>query len=318
MRRVPLPSSAGQYRAPVAALWIALAGCSVDDTPLMPELQVTAELASVWQPNYDVRAFDVPTSMGDFTSVLGVNNLGIFTGNYAAPDGTAHGFVFQDAVFTDVVVPGAGSVFLGSLGHLNEDGVAIGSYTDADDLSHTILYEVSSGQITFVPDPIPNALGTDATGLNSNGTIVGVLFDSDGVQHGFIQEGDEVTLFDHPNGTRTRLFGINDRRQIVGQYFDGANIRHGFLREGNRLTPIDVPGSTGTAATAINNRGQIIGFYRSPDFTVHGFLLEHGRFTTVDFPGSTDTRLTDISELGVIAGTYDFFSRGMIAVPVRP
>jgi hypothetical protein len=255
--------------------------------------------------------------MGDFTSVFGINNHGTLTGNFSAPDGSAHGFVYRDGAFTDVVVPGAGPSVKGFLGHLNEDEVALGGYSDAADVPHLILYD-REGRMTFLPDPVPGALVTDATGRNTAGTIVGFVVDENGDQHGFVSGSEGVTLYDHPGGTRTRLFSINDRGQIAGQYFGPGNIRHGFILERGRLTPVDVPGSTGTAATAINNRGVIAGFYRAPDFTVHGFVLDRGRFTTIDFPGSSDTRLTDINDLGVIVGTYDFFSRGMIAVPATP
>ncbi len=263
---------------------------------------------------YEVKPFDVPESMGTFTSVFGINNRCTLTGNYA-PIGeeVAHGFLYERGVFADIMVPGAAA---GSLGHILDNGTAIGAYSDADDVSHTYLRD-RHGTFTFVVDPLADAQGTDATGLNSQGTITGTLFDADGITHGFIQTEAGATIYDHPLGSRTRLFSINNKGQIVGQYFDAANVRHGFMLDGETLVAIDVPGSTGTATTAINDHGQVVGFYRDEQFVVHGFLLDHGEFTTIDFPGSSDTRLTDINELGVITGTYDFFSRGMVALPPK-
>src|SRR5258706_8486921 len=117
-------------RGCAAALVLALAGCSSERDALAPRLDavVVAAKSSV---AYEVLPFDVPASMGDFTSVFGVNNEGTLTGNFAAPDGSAHGFVFRDGVFIDVVVPGSGPSDHGSLADINERGTAVQGYSEA-------------------------------------------------------------------------------------------------------------------------------------------------------------------------------------------
>ena len=306
-------------RFAVAIAFVALSGCSTQHSPLAPESRAAAHGGGVSSAapavQYRVETLDLPASLGAFTSAFGINDAGTVVGNFGAPDETVHGFIEQNGVFTDIIVPGAASFDRGGLGAINDQGLAVGSYTDASEVGHMYLRD-RGGNVTFLPDAIPGALSNDATGINLLGTIAGTVFDSDGNAHGFVFAGGVSTTYDHAGAVRTRLLGINDKGDVVGFWVDAGGVRHGLLISGGVEKEILVPGATGVGCSGINNQGQIVGFYSSAGVT-HGFLLDHGTITTIDFPGSADTRLTKINNLGVIVGTYDFFSRGMIATPSR-
>lgn len=306
------------------ALTLLTCGCSTSDHRLLPtapssRLSGPGE-AAIPEPSatisvrYRVLPFDVPSSLGDFTSAFGINDFGVITGNYAAPDFSAHGFVFKNGTFLDDVVPGAGPSALGGLGDVNNLGTAVGSFSDASDLFHMYLRD-RTGKHTILPDALPGALSTDATGINDLGWTSGTVTDADGHDHGFIYRRGVFTIYDHPGAVRTRLFGINNRGRAAGFWVDASGVRHGFVLAGVTATPIEVPGALSTAATGINDLGQVVGFYTDAFHVTHGFVLTLGKFTTIDFPGSLDTRMTAINNLGVITGTYDFFSRGLVAIP---
>lgn len=306
------------------ALALLLGGCSENDdilTPTAPSSSLSGPGAAVSPDRsptlsiqYQVLPFDVPASLGDFTSAFGINDFGVITGSYAAPDFSAHGFLFKNGAFVDDVVPGAGPSAFGGLGDVNNLGTAVGSFSDASDLFHMYLRD-RTGKHTILPDALPGALSTDATGINDFGWTSGTVTDADGHDHGFIYRRGVFTIYDHPGAVRTRLFGINNRGQVAGFWVDALGVRRGFVLAGGTVTPIEVPGAIGTGAVAINDWGQVVGFYADAGHVTHGFVLTLGKFTTIDFPGSTDTRMTAINNLGVITGTYDFFSRGMVAIP---
>ena len=322
----PRFAPASRFLVPsMLALALVLNGCGGNHilTPTAPSSRLsgsggaaTPDRSAALSIQYRVLPFDVPASLGDFTSAFGINDFGVITGNFAAPDGSAHGFVFKSGTFVDVVVPGAGPADFGALGDVNNLGTAVGSFSDASDVFHMYLRS-RTGSTTPLPDALPGALSTDATGINDLGWTSGTVTDGDGHDHGFIYRRGAFTIYDHPGAVRTRLFGINNRGQAAGFWVDALGIRHGFLLAGGTAAPIEVPGAIGSAATGINDWGQVVGFYTSADHVTHGFSLTLGKFTTIDFPGSPDTRMTAINNLGVITGTYDFFSRGMVAIPAR-
>ena len=302
------------------ALALLFTGCGEKNrvvAPTAPSLGSSAsapERSAALSIQYQVQPFDVPASLGEFTSALGVNDFGVITGNYGAPDGTVHGFVFKNGDFVDDTVPAASSFALGGLGDVNNLGTSVGSFSDASDLIHMYLRD-RVGKHTILPDAMPGALSTDATGINDLGWTSGTVTDADGHDHGFIYRRGAFTIYDHPEAVRTRLFGINNRGQVAGFWVDALGVRHGFVLSGGTATPVEVPGAIGTGATAINDWGQVVGFYADAAHVTHGFVLTLGKFATIDFPGSPDTRMTAINNFGVITGTYDFFSRGMVAIP---
>jgi probable HAF family extracellular repeat protein len=185
--------------------------------------------------------------------------------------------------------------------------------------------------------------GTEATGINNAGEIVGYYYDdrvnergflfsggtytslaapgSDGVTfpqginnagkivgwdgggNGFLFGGGNYTRLNVPGANDTFLRAINDDSQIVGSYSLGA-FNHAFKYSAGSFTTLDVPGRFGSAALGINNAGQIVGAYSDSPNRFQGFLSSGGAYTMIDVPGAFYTSATGINNAGEIVGWY--------------
>lgn len=135
---------------------------------------------------YQFHAFDVPAELGDGTTAQGINNRGVIVGNFVRVDGSFDGFLFKNGRFTDVAVPGASPDLAGPLGGINDLGMAVGGFIDAaTGIGHAFVL-TPRGEFRVQPDPAPDAVVTEALGINNQGTIVGFYFDPNDNQHGFI------------------------------------------------------------------------------------------------------------------------------------
>ena len=133
--------------------------------------------------------------------------------------------------------------------------------------------------------------------------------------HGFIREGQTVTLLDYPGAYYTSFSGINNAGQIVGNQCGGASAPlacTGFVGGGSALTAFGYPGATFTYANGINNLGQIAASYRVQvvvepnsvqDFD-HGLLVEGQVLTAFDIRGAHSTVLLGINDSAQIVGYY--------------
>jgi hypothetical protein len=179
--------------------------------------------------------------------------------------------------------------------------------------------------------------GTFPSGINNEGTIMGVYVDANTLYHGFLRSpGGKFITLDAPGagasvGTRfrkspgginisTRSININNQGTITGNYVDSNNVSHGFLRSSRgELLRFDVPGASSAAGTfdgtfpsSINNRGTITGNYIDSKELIHGFLRSPGgEFTTFDAPGVSSVAASgfgtfpeSINDAGVITGHY--------------
>jgi probable HAF family extracellular repeat protein len=264
---------------------------------------------------YTFSSIDVPAELGAFASAYGINNAGVLAGNFLTVDGNLDGFLVQKSQFTDVIVPGVSSDDRGALNDVNDRGQSVGAFTDAEaGITHAFVRS-KGGEFTLLPDAAPDAVLTEATGINNEGEIVGFYLDAGFVAHGFILRRGVVSIYNYPGALRTVLTRINEHGQISGNRLDPDGRRRGFVLQNGVTTTIEVPGAVNSRTGGINNRGDVVGYYDDADLITHGFLLKDGVYTTLDFPGASDTALLDINDRGVIAGTYDGFSQGLVATP---
>jgi autotransporter passenger strand-loop-strand repeat protein/probable HAF family extracellular repeat protein len=182
-----------------------------------------------------------------------------------------------------------------------------------DDGSGGTKVTVAPAPIVYTTIDYPGAIGTDITGINNNGEMIGTYSDASG-EHGFTYSGGVFTTLDDPNGDLTYPFGINDLGQIVGEFEDpSGNVVHGFLYSSGAFTTIDYPsvGSGGaTRPTAINNEGQIVGTYAINNYVLNnGFLYSGGTFVQLSGqPVSNNKTMSNvdfngINDAGQIVGT---------------
>jgi probable HAF family extracellular repeat protein len=168
---------------------------------------------------------------------------------------------------TTVDIPGASSA--DAVG-INNRGAVVGSYLDADGVSHTYLMD-RSGVTTIDPPGSPDdpdAANVFVADVNDRGQVVGCYADANRTYHGFRYDKGRFTRIDPPGAAdvpkyaTTCAFGINNRGQIVGQYVDAASTLHGYLwQPGRGFKTIDLPrgaqlvrpaGDRGTIAADIN------------------------------------------------------------------
>jgi hypothetical protein len=120
----------------------------------------------------------------------GVNDLEDFSGFLQLTNGNTEGFYLDHAQKSAVEfeVPGStNTMFLG----LNNNGLVVGTYVDANGLSHGLLYNTVTGAYQTVDDPLasPNPAfditGTTINGINDAGKLVGFYSDGTNV-NGFL------------------------------------------------------------------------------------------------------------------------------------
>ena len=160
--------------------------------------------------------------------------------------------------------------------------------------------------------------GTEATGINLEGTITGNVTDNNFGTHGFVRTPNgRFTNFDAPGADPivgcTCPNGINDLGVIAGSTIDTNGVNHGFLRTpdgqfvvfDDTQTPAGTGGGQGTTPVGITDFGVIAGNYVDGNFAGHGFVRSAGgKITTFDPPGSTYTSVWSINNFGQIAGVF--------------
>jgi hypothetical protein len=131
-------------------------------------------------------SFDPPGAISSQAST--VNPSGTVVGFYVDGSGVGHGYQLYHGTFTTIDYPGAVFTFAGAN---NPSGAIVGLYFDTAGFGHSFL--LSNGVFTSfdppgaVPLPPPSGFLSDAAGINPSGVIVGIYFDSAGVQHGYIR-----------------------------------------------------------------------------------------------------------------------------------
>ncbi len=170
-----------------------------------------------------------------------------------------------------------------------------------------------------VDDPnATNGLGTQPSGINNYGELVGEYFQG-GNRFPFSEvDGVFTTLPEPLGGDRASANGVNDLGQIVGDFRNASLGSSAFLYSGGSFTQLDDPNAVApgdTLAGGINNSGVVVGWYQDSSSHVHGFKYVNGSYSTVDVPGATLTEVKGINNQGVMVGWYEdgsFFTHGFI------
>jgi uncharacterized membrane protein len=198
---------------------------------------------------------------------------------------------------------------------INNQGHVTGWYFDGSRLRGFIK---RNGKVAALD--IPNAVDTEAVGINDFDQIVGDYRGTDGLFHGFIYKDGNYASLDFAPGEDTGASGVNNLGQIVGCY---SLCSHGFLynTQTSTFTTIDVPGAVLTQARDINDLGQIVGVYFDGE-TTHGFVYDKNGFQVIDAPGAVVTSVFGINNAGRISGSYvieksggEFEHHAFLAIP---
>jgi uncharacterized membrane protein len=196
-----------------------------------------------------------------------------------------------------------------------------------------VLLAATSYAVTWTSIDYPGARNTNATGINSAGTIVGYWNENSAQQysHGFLDVNGVLTSFDVPNGTFPFPAAINDFGQIVGSFFSNTDSnQHGFFFDGVNYQIVEPPGVTidYSFLTGINNAGIMVGQYVTDTNVAQVFEYDSttGIYTNLPpapqnaalLPGGINNLNEVVGEAATLAqtgigfrfsgGTYHFFT----------
>ena len=192
-----------------------------------------------------------PPPAGFQVTGTGINNAGVITGVATASDGSEHGFVLRDSVYTFFSRPGWDNTEPRAIGHSS----LITGYSFSSDflLTAGFLYDPASGTFTDVTPP--GSTRTIAQGINKFGRITG-------------------------SGRQVGIGGYAFVWQ-QGQFEKGKHEFVPFLER-------SVVGDGSTNGRGINDGGVIVGFTTSGG-TITGFVGNASRgYELLLPPGATD------------------------------
>jgi len=125
------------------------------------------------------------------TDTYGVNNAGVIAGDYVDSASVQHGMILAGKKLTTInnkscqAISGTGGI---SFYGINSAGTVAGWCTNSSGVDIGFVY--AKGKFTAVN--FPKGSGTQATGINDKGEVVGLYFDSAGLSHGFFEDRNEV------------------------------------------------------------------------------------------------------------------------------
>jgi hypothetical protein len=248
------------------------------------------------------------------TDTYGVNNAGVIVGDYVDAKSVQHGMILAGTKLTTVnnsscaAISGAGGI---SFYGVNSAGAAAGWCTNAKTgLDTGFVY--SKGK--FTPVNFPKSNGTQATGINDKGWVVGLYLDSANLSHGFVKVGTKYTSIDVKGDTNTVAWGVNNKGQITVYATNAAGAFDAYLVTGKVFKKINNPkaGKTsglGTIVHTPSNVGDIDGTYYNTAGTEMGWVLHAGKYYDVVDTGGV-TRADGLNDKAVIVGRYGSGSFG--------
>lgn len=130
----------------------------------------------------DINDSNAGTGSGQGTTAAAINASGEIAGFYIAADGSVHGFTEIAGVFTTIDPPGSQAT---ELFGINDNGLAVGTYTDSGGVMHGLLYDLATNTFQNIDDP--NGIGTTTiNGINDKNQLVGFYVNGAGNTIGLI------------------------------------------------------------------------------------------------------------------------------------
>lgn len=212
----------------------------------------------------------------------------------------------QAAMLIPVVLPadGTGDVFVTGI---NDSNVIAGGYYTSDGIEHGFFGPLDGSNYTIFDF---GTEWTEARGISSDGTIVGINNTSDpdvilGYQFERFTDGT-IKPIKHGHAPIDGLIeSINRQGFFIGESWDEAagtvTAYEGKKAKYKQEIDPDITGSS-FRGRGINKAGDMVGYFTSTH--IHGFLIHNGVTTQIDFPGARDTRLESINDKGLISGYW--------------
>jgi len=230
--------------------------------------------------------------------VRGLNNAGVFVGQYVTNKGVTHGMMVSGGKVTNIDDPKGATTDCFDINSSNE---IVGAYYDSGGTSHGFQY--SGKKFKDVPGPA-GATASFATGINDAGDIAGGFWDSAGNAHGFILKGGKYTQLDVPGATGTFAWGINTAGEVTVEWYDSSGYTESSLYNGKKYSSIDVPGAFYTEAHSINTAGDIVFIATDVYGNTHGALKKGNSYFIFDYPKGSNTGSAGINDSDLLVGHY--------------
>ena len=157
---------------------------------------------------------------------------------------------------------------------------------------------------------VPGAAQTDAYGINNSNVIAGDYIDGNGLQHGMILNGTQLTTLDCPTGAPTTIYRISSRGTGVAQCGVAPTLGGFWIWVCNPPDFIDcrwvwIPYPCfrcRVQAFDVNDTDHVAGEWIDENKVTHGFLfnLTTNAFTTFDVPGASATLAVGINNVGLV------------------
>jgi len=242
------------------------------------------------------------------TDTYGVNDAGVIVGDYVDSASVQHGMILAGKKLTTVnnkacaAISGTGGI---SFYGVNSAGAAVGWCTSTKTgLDTGFMY--AKGK--FTPVNFPKSNGTQATGINDKGEIVGLYLDSANATHGFSKIGTKYKDISVKGETNTVAWGVNNAGQITVYATNSAGDFDSFLVTGKTFKNINNPNAKGGLGTIVhtpapNTKGEIDGTYYNSAGTEMGWLLHKGKYYDVVDPGGV-SRADGLNDKSELVGRY--------------
>jgi hypothetical protein len=244
----------------------------------------------LWTPN-TYRAENYPRS--EQTQVTGLNNEGVTVGfwstmNTSSMTNNNFGFYSVNGQYHNVNFPthNNASPQVDQLLGINNDGVAVGFYTNAQGGNRGYEYNIRTRQFTRVFSPGWNnstslkSPSLTATAINNQGDVAGFYNKTSSQVDAFLRlaDGRFITLAVH-GAAMTQAFGVNDSDEVVGAYTDGSGNNaktFGFVwTPSHGFTTVNDPQGVGsTTLNGVNDHGDIVGFFTDGAGNTDGILVQ--------------------------------------------
>jgi len=244
------------------------------------------------------------------TDTYAVNDFGTIAGDYLDSSGIQHGMIH--GIPTTSFDYSKCSSSIAAYG-INKDCTVAGWCIST---SGVIIGFTRTKDGTFADINFPGGTGTEPTGINDKGEVVGLYLDTAGASHGFSKIGANYTSIDVPGETNTVAWGVNNKGQITVYATNSSGDFDSFLLTGSTFKNINNPNATGGLGTVVhtpNNKGDIDGTYYDSSGNEHGWLLHSGTYYDVEDPnGPNITRADGLNDKLEIVGRYTPSSGGNV------
>jgi probable HAF family extracellular repeat protein len=169
-----------------------------------------------------------------------------------------------------------------------------------------------------VLDISPGPDGSQASGINDAGAVVGWSFTSTGT-HAWMRDGRRVIWLKEPRGASgSEAFAIAGNGSISGSVTFPGTGGEPVYWPGAHKKPRVIPlpgGLSNGSSLGVNNLGQVVGTFYDAASLSHAFLWSEATNTTIDLGtlGGLNAGATDINDRGEVVGCAELASGALRA-----